>query len=92
MSCKSRRTEGVWKIHTIPDVWMEEVKRNKYLHKKPIDIQGELLIAISNEGDVVIDPAAGSFSVMEACPASATVTSSAAKSTAKMEKDSFGYD
>lgn len=30
-------------------------------------MQGELLSTVSNEGDVVIDPSAGSFSVMEAC-------------------------
>lgn len=62
-----RRAKGVWKIHTIPDVWVEKVKRNGHAHKKPIDMQGELIAAVSNEGDVVIDPAAGSFSVMEAC-------------------------
>lgn len=45
----------------------EEVKRNGHAHKKPIELQGELITAVSNEGDVVIDPAAGSFSVMEAC-------------------------
>lgn len=62
-----RRAKGVWKIHNIPDVWMEKVKRNGHAHKKPIDLQGELIAAVSNEDDVVIDPAAGSFSVMEAC-------------------------
>ena len=62
-----RRAKGVWKIHTIPDVWREEVKKNGYAHKKPIDLQGELIAAVSNDGDIVIDPAAGSFSVLEAC-------------------------
>ena len=65
---KPRRAKGVWKIHTIPDVWPEEVKRNGgHTHKKPLDLQGELIAAVSNAGDIVIDPAAGSFSVMEAC-------------------------
>ena len=62
-----RRAKGVWKIHTIPDVWQEGVKRNGHAHKKPIDLQGELMAAVTNGGDVVIDPAAGSFSVMESC-------------------------
>ena len=63
-----RRAKGVWKIHTIPDVWPEEVKRNgNHTHKKPLDLQGELIAAVSDAGDIVIDPAAGSFSVMEAC-------------------------
>ena len=30
-------------------------------------LQGKLIAAVSNPGDVVIDPAAGSFSVLEAC-------------------------
>ena len=62
-----RRAKGVWKIHNIPDVWQETVKRDGYAHKKPVGLQGELISAVSNEGDVVIDPAAGSFSVLEAC-------------------------
>lgn len=62
-----RRAKGVWKTHNIPDVWQEEVARDGHTHRKPIKLQGELIAAVSNEGDVVIDPAAGSFSVMEAC-------------------------
>lgn len=62
-----RRAKGVWKIHNIPDVWHEEVKRNGYAHRKPVELQGELIAAVSNGGDVVMDPAAGSFSVQEAC-------------------------
>lgn len=62
-----RRAKGVWKVHTIPDVWPEEIKRNGYAHRKPLGLQGELIAAVSNVGDVVIDPAAGSFSVLEAC-------------------------
>ena len=34
-------------------------------HQKPIELQAELIEFVSNEGDYVIDPAAGSFSVME---------------------------
>ena len=62
-----RRAKNVWTIHTIPDVWEEEVKRNGHTHSKPIGLQGKLIEAVSHAGDIVIDPAAGSFSVMEAC-------------------------
>lgn len=62
-----RRAKGVWKVHTIPDVWSEKVERNGHTHSKPIKLQGELISAVSNKGDIVIDPAAGSFSVLEAC-------------------------
>ena len=33
---------------------------------KPIGLQGQLMAAVSDEGDLVIDPTAGSFSVLEA--------------------------
>lgn len=62
-----RRAKGIWKNHSIPDFWIGKEERKDHPHRKPIDLQGELIDAVSNEGDVVIDPAAGSFSVMEAC-------------------------
>ena len=62
-----RRAKGIWQIHDIPDVWYEEVKRGEHTHKKPVMLQGALIAAVSNLGDLVIDPAAGSFSVLDAC-------------------------
>ena len=62
-----RKAKGVWKIHNILDVWDESIKnKNGHTHKKPVDLQSKLISAVSNEGDIVVDPAAGSFSVMEA--------------------------
>jgi len=66
---KPRRAKGVWQVHTIPDVWTEAVARNGHTHTKPIGLQGALIAAVSHPGDVVVDPAAGSFSVMAACQA-----------------------
>ncbi len=62
-----RKAKGVWKLHNIPDVWLEEVNRNGFTHKKPVELQKELIASVSNSGDIVIDPASGSFSVMESC-------------------------
>jgi len=62
-----RRVKGVWKAHTIPDVWDEKVKAQAGVHPKPVGLQGELIEAVSNPGDLVLDPAAGSFSVLKAC-------------------------
>ena len=62
-----KRAKGVWKLHDIPDVWHEKVTRNGHTHTKPLDLQTKLIKAVSNPGDLVIDPAAGSFTVMEAC-------------------------
>lgn len=61
--CKAK---GVWKAHNIPDVWPEKIiKHPDHPHAKPINLQGELIAAVTNEGDIVIDPCAGSFSVLE---------------------------
>ena len=62
-----RRAKGVWRLHDIKDVWPESVvSRHSHPHRKPVQLQARLLEAVSHEGDIVIDPAAGSFSVMEA--------------------------
>ena len=62
-----RRAKGVWKTHTIPDVWEEKALRHGHTHQKPLKLQAELIAAVSHPGDVIMDPAAGSFSVMRAC-------------------------
>ena len=62
-----RRAKGVWTLHDIPDLWRERAERGRHAHRKPVGLQAKLIAAVSNPGDVVIDPAAGSFSVLEAC-------------------------
>ena len=59
-----RRAKGVWKVHNITDVVHEKLVARVHPHAKPVELQAALLSAVSNEGDYVIDPAAGSFSVM----------------------------
>ena len=61
-----RKAKGVWKVHSIPDVVREKIAQKSHTHAKPVGLQGDLLSAVTNEGDVVIDPAAGSFSVLTA--------------------------
>ena len=64
---RPRRAKGVWKIHTLADVVREPATGKRgHPHAKPVDLQGELMAAVSDEGDYVIDPAAGSFSVLDA--------------------------
>lgn len=60
-----KRAKGVWKLHNIPDVWNEPSEKENHPHEKPIRLQASLIDAVTNEGDYVIDPAAGSFSVMK---------------------------
>ena len=62
-----RRAKGVWTLRNIPDVWQEKIPKKTHPHTKPIDLQSKLIEAVTSEGDLVVDPAAGSFSVLEAC-------------------------
>lgn len=62
-----RKAKGVWKSHNIPDTWREKAPPGKHPHRKPIDLQGQLLAAVTNEGDLVLDPCAGDFTVLSAC-------------------------
>jgi site-specific DNA-methyltransferase (adenine-specific) len=60
------RAKGVWRVHDIPDVIEERLDRRS-AHAKPIRLQARLIEALTNRRDIVIDPAAGSYSVLEAC-------------------------
>ena len=64
---RPKRAKGVWRNRRIPDVWLEKAPKNGHAHAKPVGLQGELLAAVSDAGDLVVDPTAGSFSVLEAC-------------------------
>lgn len=61
-----RKAKGVWKLHNIPDTWREKAPQGHHPHRKPIELQSMLIEAVTNEGDIVIDPAAGDFTVMKA--------------------------
>lgn len=66
---KPKRAKGVWRMHNIPDVWREKISAKRHPHQKPHELQSQLILAVSNEGDYIVDPAAGSFSVMAAAQA-----------------------
>ena len=61
-----KRAKGVWQSHDIPDVVTEKVERVGNVHPKPVNLQARLIEAVTDPGDVVLDPAAGSYSVMTA--------------------------
>lgn len=63
-----RRAKGCWTNHSIPDVWNESVKKT-HAHSKPVELQKQLILATTNAQDIVLDPAAGGYSVLEACRA-----------------------
>lgn len=60
------RAKGCWNDHAIPDVWEEKTPK-VHPHSKPIELQRRLIVATTQEGDYVLDPASGGYSVFEAC-------------------------
>jgi site-specific DNA-methyltransferase (adenine-specific) len=61
------RAKGVWRVHDIPDVWTEKIENGdkNHTHAKPIELQKKLIKAVTNKGDIVVDPCAGGYSVMK---------------------------
>jgi site-specific DNA-methyltransferase (adenine-specific) len=64
-----KRAKGVWTNHSIPDIWEEKVER-LHAHSKPEGLQKILIESVTEEGDLVLDPASGGWSVKTACEAS----------------------
>jgi site-specific DNA-methyltransferase (adenine-specific) len=57
---------ATWRDHAIPNRWVERVERRLHPHVKPQGLISRLIAATTNPGDLVADPAAGSFVVMRA--------------------------
>ena len=62
-----KRAKGVWTRRDIPDVWEERITGRTRGHPKPVRLQAALIEAVTVEDDLVLDPAAGSYSVLAAC-------------------------
>lgn len=57
---------STWRDHGMPDVWTEKVSKS-HPHSKPVGLQERLIRAVTQPGELVVDPAAGGYSVLEAC-------------------------
>jgi site-specific DNA-methyltransferase (adenine-specific) len=55
-----------WRDHSISSRWPEKVDRTIHPHVKPIELIRRLIGAVTKPGELVVDPAAGSFVVMHA--------------------------
>ena len=62
-----RRAGGVWTDRSIPDVWRSKPDRKRHAHAKPMDLTERLLRATTKPGDLVVDPCAGGYGVLEVC-------------------------
>jgi site-specific DNA-methyltransferase (adenine-specific) len=60
------RAKATWRDHSIRSRWVEKVDRKIHPHIKPIGLITRLIGATTHPGDLVVDPAAGSFAVMRA--------------------------
>jgi len=59
------KARATWRpTPSIPDVWPEKITDKIHVHQKPFGLQKTIIEATTNPGDVVIDPVAGSFSVL----------------------------
>ncbi len=56
-----------WGDKAIPDCWAEKVVGKIHPHQKPLQLQCALIEGSTEKGDLVVDPAAGSYSILEAC-------------------------
>jgi site-specific DNA-methyltransferase (adenine-specific) len=60
------RAYATWRDHGIPSRWVEKVNRKLHPHIKPVALITRLIAATTLPGDLICDPAAGSFVVMHA--------------------------
>jgi site-specific DNA-methyltransferase (adenine-specific) len=58
------RAKATWRDHGIPSRWPEKVDNKIHPHAKPAGLIARLIGAVTVPGDLVVDPAAGSFVVM----------------------------
>ena len=67
-----KKVKGTWSDHGIRDVYRcaihPELKR-QHTHAKPSLLQRRLIEAVSEPGDLIVDPTAGGYSVLRDCKA-----------------------
>jgi DNA modification methylase len=57
-----------WRDHGIPSRWIEKIeRRGSHPHIKPAGLIERLIGAVTLPGNLVVDPCAGSFVVLDEC-------------------------
>ncbi len=66
---KSPKMIKSWTNKSVRDVWSEKIEhpRMGHPHKKPIGLIKTLIESVTKEQDLILDPCAGSFSVLDVC-------------------------
>ncbi|MDE2105510.1 MAG: site-specific DNA-methyltransferase [Patescibacteria group bacterium] len=57
----------VWKLKDVPDVARAKADRARHRHAKPVPMIEAAIRCVTEAGDIVVDPAAGSYTVLDAC-------------------------
>ena len=63
------KVKPMWTNRHLDDFWMESADISGHVHAKPIRLTQELIKQVTKRGDLVIDPCAGGYGVLEACRA-----------------------
>ena len=61
------RAKGTWTDHRITDCWHEGRNPERHPHAKPHVLMERLIRAVTVKGDLVVDPCAGGFGILDAC-------------------------
>jgi site-specific DNA-methyltransferase (adenine-specific) len=60
------RARKFWKASpSIPDVWPESIENRTHPHQKPRKLIRALIEALTELGELIVDPCAGSFVVLQ---------------------------
>lgn len=62
--------KGVWTDHSLKDFWSEAGNAHRHPHAKPHVLMERLIRATTERGELVLDPCAGGYGVLDACRAS----------------------
>lgn len=62
-----QRAKGAFTDRGFPDTLPEGADRSRHAHAKPHGITLRLIKALTSRGDVVLDPCAGGYGVLDAC-------------------------
>lgn len=62
-----KRAKGCWSDHRLNDCWAELSDRTVHPHAKPYQLTERLIRAATCIDDLVVDPCAGSYMVLDAC-------------------------
>lgn len=64
-----RRAAGVWTDHAIGDCWTEKAETDGHPHAKPRNLMERLVKSVTRPGDLVVDPCAGGYGLLDVCQA-----------------------